>query len=119
MTSHRRGPPQGEGVRAKLARSLLFASLGLLGACSSGATAANEPKVAAAKPKAADTEALQKATALAHGNLAWEIVQISAVQREPDKVTWEARTRSEHMRCTASPDGSGSYCEPLPDSPGL
>jgi hypothetical protein len=106
-------------MRALLPRCLLLAGLGLVGACSTIVAVADKPGAGAAKPKQADVEQLQKATALAHGNLAWEIVQISSVQREPDKVTWEARTRSEHMRCAANPDGSASYCEPLADSPGL
>lgn len=99
--------------------SLLLVGLGPLYACSSVAPVTEKPSAAEARPITAGTETLQKATALAHGNLAWEIVQISNVQHESDKVTWEARTRSEHMSCSAMPDGAGSYCEPLPDSPGL
>jgi hypothetical protein len=105
--------------RTGLPWPLLLAGLGVLCACSSIPVATGQPSAAGTKPRTADTEALQKATALAQGNLAWEIVKISAVQREPDKVTWEARTRSVHMRCTAMADGAGAYCEPLPDSPGL
>jgi hypothetical protein len=107
-------------TRAYVARSVLLAGLGLLCACSSVAAAGDGAGPTGARSKPNETETLQKATALAHGNLAWEIVKISDVKREPDKVTWDAWTRSEHMRCSgAVPDGAGAYCEPLPDSPGL
>jgi len=86
---------------------VLLALLGLLSACE---TPAGGQKAGAAK--AADTETLQKATALANGNLAWEIVNISEVQRDGTTVKWLATTRSLHLHCTAQPDGSGSYCEP-------
>jgi hypothetical protein len=59
----------------------------------------------------ATTEDLQKATALAVGNLAWETVTVRSVQRDPDKVTWVGATRSVNWRCGAHPDGTQPYCE--------
>ncbi|HWF00061.1 MAG TPA: hypothetical protein VG248_09725 [Caulobacteraceae bacterium] len=59
----------------------------------------------------ATTEDLQKATALAVGNLAWETVTVRNVQRDPDKVTWVGATRSVNWRCGAHPDGTQPYCE--------
>jgi hypothetical protein len=53
---------------------------------------------------------LQKATALAQGELAWESVRISDIQHDAKTVTWAADTRSMHAHCTADPDGSGPYC---------
>jgi hypothetical protein len=58
----------------------------------------------------AEIELLQKATALAQGELAWETVRISDIQRDAKSVKWAADTRSMHVHCTADPDGSGSYC---------
>jgi hypothetical protein len=68
------------------------------------------PKV---KPpgKPATTEGLQKATAFAVGNLAWETVVVADVKRSADKVTWNGVTRSVTWRCTAAPDGTKAYCE--------
>jgi hypothetical protein len=59
----------------------------------------------------ATTEALQKATAFAVGNLAWESVVVADVQRGPDKVTWDGVTRSVTWHCTAAPDGAQAYCQ--------
>jgi hypothetical protein len=105
-------------MRKSLTSLVLLAGLCLLGACET-TTVGGKAADTAAKSKPADIETLQKATALANGNMAWETVQISEVQREADKVTWLAKTRSLHLHCTAGPDGSASYCELLPDSPGV
>jgi hypothetical protein len=89
--------------------------LSLLGACQS----ADNPQLEYAQQialepapgsKEAETEALQKATALAQGPLAWELVRISDVQRDAKSVTWVATTRTLHAHCTADPDASGAYC---------
>jgi hypothetical protein len=70
------------------------------------------PPKAPAKPgKPATTEGLQKATAKAVGNLAWETVVVADVKRQADKVTWNGVTRSVTWRCTAAPDGAGAFCE--------
>src|SRR3984893_12344713 len=61
--------------------------------------------------KSADTETLQKATTLAVGNLAWESVKISDVQRDATKVKGLATTRSMKLHCAAAPDGANPYCE--------
>ena len=58
----------------------------------------------------ATTEALQKATALAVGNLAWETVDVQEVQRKADKVIWIGATRSVKWQCEARPDGSNPAC---------
>ena len=60
--------------------------------------------------KEAEIELLQKATALAQGELAWETVRISDIQHDAKSVKWVAETRSMHAQCTADPDGSGPYC---------
>ncbi|MDB5459758.1 MAG: hypothetical protein JWO72_1499 [Caulobacteraceae bacterium] len=105
-------------MHKRLTSLVLLAGLGLLSACETTA-AGGKTADTAAKSKLADVETLQKATALANGNMAWETVDISQVQRDAEKVTWLAKTRSLHLHCTAEPDGSGSYCAPLPDSPGV
>lgn len=69
-----------------------------------------KPKVSPAG-KPATTEGLQKATAFAVGNLAWETVVVAEVKRGADKVTWNGVTRSVTWRCTAAPDGTKAYCE--------
>ncbi len=88
---------------------------------SEAASSPSEPPIAAppvaAQPrlsppgKPATIEGLQKATALAVGNLAWETVVVAEVKRGPDKVTWNGVTRSVTWRCTAAPDGTKAYCE--------
>jgi hypothetical protein len=94
----------------------LLAGMSLLGACQSlpyDSQRAYEQQLSA-KPKPgskeAEIELLQKATALAQGELAWETVQVSDIQRDATSVKWVATTRSLHVHCTAYPDGSGSYC---------
>jgi len=91
--------------------TVLLVSLGLLSACEIP-SAAQRAGGAKAAPKEADIETLQKATAMANGNLAWETVNVSGVQRDATSVKWLATTRSLRLHCTAQPDGSGSYCEP-------
>jgi hypothetical protein len=61
--------------------------------------------------KPATLEGLQKATAFAVGNLAWETVKVQDVQRTADKVTWIGATRSVNWRCAARSDGTQAYCE--------
>jgi hypothetical protein len=61
--------------------------------------------------KPATTEDLQKATAKAVGNLAWETVNVQDVKREGDKVAWIGATRSVKWRCNARSDGAQAYCE--------
>jgi poly(3-hydroxybutyrate) depolymerase len=77
---------------------------------------------AQAKPrppgKPATIEGLQKATAFAVGNLAWETVVVADVKRGADKVTWNGVTRSVTWRCTAAPDGTKAFCEQPPSAAG-
>jgi hypothetical protein len=91
---------------------VLLAGLTLLGACQS--VSDDDLKIDVPPPgsKEAEIQTLQKATALAQGELAWEIVQISDIQRDPTSVKWVATTRSLHLHCTADPDGGGSFCTP-------
>jgi hypothetical protein len=91
---------------------VLLAGLSLLGACETN-DAYFVYKPVAPKPgsKEAEIETLQKATAMAQGALAWEIVQVSGIQRDAKTVKWVATTRSLNLRCAADPDGSNSYCE--------
>ncbi|HTI66287.1 MAG TPA: hypothetical protein VL460_01940 [Caulobacteraceae bacterium] len=92
---------------------VLSAGLALLGACE---TVSDNPfyiyREAAPKPgtKEAEIETLQKATSLAQGG-AWEIIQISDIQRDAKTVKWVATTRALSLHCTADPDGSNAYCE--------
>jgi poly(3-hydroxybutyrate) depolymerase len=76
--------------------------------------------VAAVAPKPlgkpATTEGLQKATALAVGNLAWETVVVAEVKRSGDKVTWNGLTRSVTWHCAAASDGTRAYCEQPPSA---
>ncbi|MEA3134132.1 MAG: hypothetical protein QOG17_1978, partial [Gammaproteobacteria bacterium] len=58
-----------------------------------------------------DAESLQKATAFAVGNLAWETVKIVNVERSASQVKWLGLTRSARWRCTAAPDATKAYCE--------
>jgi hypothetical protein len=95
---------------------VLTAGLSLLGACqtvSDGNDAffVYQPPKPAPGSKEAEIETLQKATAMAQGSLAWEIVQVSDIQHDGRTVKWVARTRSLNLRCSADPDGSNSYCE--------
>jgi hypothetical protein len=62
-------------MRKRLTSLVLLAGLGLLGACETTA-AGGKTADTAAKSKLADVETLQKATALANGNMAWETVDI-------------------------------------------
>lgn len=89
---------------------VLAAGLSLLSACQS--VSDDDLKIDAPPPgsKEAEIQTLQKATAQAEGELAWETVQISNIQRDAATVKWVATTRSLHLNCTADPDGSGSYC---------
>jgi hypothetical protein len=86
---------------------VLLAGPGMLVGCQTPAPAGGK-----AASKEASIETLQKATAMANGNLAWEIVKISEVQRDATSVKWLATTRSLRLHCSATPDGSGGYCEP-------
>jgi hypothetical protein len=103
-------------MRRFCSAAVLLAGLSLLGACQSlsyDSQQAYEQQLAAEPApgsKEAEIENLQKATALAQGELAWETVQISDIQRDAKSVKWVATTRSAHLQCTADPDGSGSYC---------
>jgi poly(3-hydroxybutyrate) depolymerase len=58
-----------------------------------------------------DAERLQKATAFAAGNLAWETVKIVNVERGANEVKWVGLTRSARWRCTAAPDAARAFCE--------
>ena len=58
-----------------------------------------------------ETEILQRATSDAIGNLAWESVTVSAVEKVKGRVKWTATTRSNKYFCTADPDGQNSDCE--------
>jgi poly(3-hydroxybutyrate) depolymerase len=58
-----------------------------------------------------DAESLQKATAFAAGNLAWETVKIVNVERGASQVKWLGLTRSARWRCTAAPDATKASCE--------
>jgi uncharacterized protein YggE len=74
-------------------------------------TGCQTPSAGQGPAKEASIETLQKATSMANGNLAWETVHVSEVQRDAKSVKWLATTRSLRLRCTAQSDGSGSYCE--------
>jgi poly(3-hydroxybutyrate) depolymerase len=58
-----------------------------------------------------DGESLQKATAFAVGNLAWETVKLVNVERSASQVKWVGLTRSTRWRCTAAPDATKAFCE--------
>jgi poly(3-hydroxybutyrate) depolymerase len=58
-----------------------------------------------------DAESLQKATAFAVGNLAWETVKIVNVERSASQLKWVGLTRSARWRCTAAPDATKAFCE--------
>ena len=58
-----------------------------------------------------DAQALQKATAFAVGNLAWETVDIVNMERSASQVKWVGLTRSARWLCTAAPDASKAFCE--------
>ncbi|WP_293370442.1 hypothetical protein, partial [Phenylobacterium sp.] len=89
-----------------------------------GSTFGAPPKADGASPspaarplgKPATTEGLQKATALAVGNLAWETVVVAEVKRGADKITWNGVTRSVTWHCTAASDGTGAFCEQPPSA---
>ena len=58
-----------------------------------------------------DVESLQKATAFAAGNLAWETVKVVNVERSANQVKWLGLTRSARWGCTAAPDATKAFCE--------
>jgi hypothetical protein len=58
----------------------------------------------------ATVEDLQKATAFAVGNLAWETVTVTDVQRSATEVKWSGVTRSVTWHCAAAPDGTKPFC---------
>jgi len=58
-----------------------------------------------------DAGSLQKATAFAVGNLAWETVKIVNVERSSSTLKWVGLTRSARWGCTAAPDATKAYCE--------
>jgi poly(3-hydroxybutyrate) depolymerase len=58
-----------------------------------------------------DAQSLQKATAFAVGNLAWETVKLVNVERSASQVKWVGLTRSARWRCTAAPDATKAFCE--------
>jgi poly(3-hydroxybutyrate) depolymerase len=58
-----------------------------------------------------DAQSLQKATAFAVGNLAWETVKIVNVERGASQVKWMGLTRSARWRCTAAADATKAFCE--------
>jgi poly(3-hydroxybutyrate) depolymerase len=58
-----------------------------------------------------DAQSLQKATAFAVGNLAWETVKIVNVERSASTLKWVGLTRSARWGCTAAPDATKAYCE--------
>jgi poly(3-hydroxybutyrate) depolymerase len=58
-----------------------------------------------------DAESLQKATAFAVGNLAWETVKLVNVERSASQVKWVGLTRSARWRCMAAPDITKAFCE--------
>ena len=58
-----------------------------------------------------DAQSLQKATAFAVGNLAWETVNIVNVERSASQVKWVGLTRSARWGCTAAPDATRAFCE--------
>jgi len=61
--------------------------------------------------KGSDAETLQKATAFAVGNLAWEVVRLVNVERSDTGIKWVGLTRSARLSCNAAPDASKAYCE--------
>lgn len=93
----------------------LSATLSLLGGCETVPVAYQYPEPPKGS-KEAEVEALQKATANSIGNQAWEVINISNLQRDATSLKWEATTRSRAMACTAEPDGSGAYCDAEPPS---
>jgi poly(3-hydroxybutyrate) depolymerase len=58
-----------------------------------------------------DAQSLQKATAFAVGNLAWETVKLVNVERSASQIKWVGLTRSARWRCTAAPDATKASCE--------
>jgi uncharacterized lipoprotein YajG len=91
---------------------ILLAALGLLGACETAEPTVYREVEPPKGSKAAEIETLQKATVASTGNQAWEVVQISNIQRDAKSVKWNASTRSRYLACGADPDGSNSYCDP-------
>lgn len=63
------------------------------------------------KPHTPDqTETLQRATSLAIGNLAWESVSVSQVEKAKGVIKWIGTTRSNKYFCSADPDGQNPAC---------
>jgi poly(3-hydroxybutyrate) depolymerase len=90
------------------------AAIGLLVLAAAPANSADRTQAAAAAGNASkevSIEMLQKATTLAVGNLAWESVKVSEVERSATSVKWLATTRSMKLNCTAAPDGANPYCD--------
>lgn len=57
------------------------------------------------------TELLQRATSLAIGNLAWESVTVSEVQKTKTGIKWTATTRSNKYFCSADADTQNPFCD--------
>ncbi|MDB5702949.1 MAG: hypothetical protein JWN66_65 [Sphingomonas bacterium] len=94
-------------MRYRTTRYLPLCALFVLAACQT----TSDPLAELRAHKPTPTEILQQATSLAIGNLAWESVNISAVEKVDGRVRWLATTRSEKYRCTADADGQNSFCE--------
>lgn len=84
----------------------------LAGACSMVALSAQAQ--AKAEPKVSETEMLQKATSLAIGNLAWESVKVSDVQKDASQIKWAVTLRSNKYTCSSDLNGDSSSCDPVP-----
>ncbi|MDB5456052.1 MAG: Poly(3-hydroxybutyrate) depolymerase-like protein [Caulobacter sp.] len=80
----------------------------VIGACSTAALNVH------AQAKPSETEVLQKATSLAIGNLAWESVRVSEIQKDGAQVKWFVTLRSNKYRCSADANGENSSCDPVP-----
>ena len=80
----------------------------VVGACSAAALSVH------AQAKPSETEVLQKATSLAIGNLAWESVKVSEVEKAGSQVKWLVTLRSNKYRCSAEANGDNSACDPVP-----
>ena len=80
----------------------------VVGACSVAALSVH------AQAKPSETEELQKATSLAIGNLAWESVKVSEIQKDGSQVKWLVTLRSNKYTCSAEANGDNSACDPVP-----
>jgi hypothetical protein len=94
-------------------RYMPLCALGVLAVCQAAQAAqtARDPVAELKAYKPTPTEVLQQATSLAIGNLAWESVKVSEVEKVDGRVRWLATTRSQKYRCTADADGQNSFCE--------